>query len=403
MVPVLVSPVLTRLYSLEAFGEFGVFTALVLGLSLIVSGRFEIAIPIPASDRTAFELLVLSLVAALVSSAVLLGIAGVVVATVPLDAVYRGLSATVLIALPLGTVFASASQSFSYWLTRKRRFGVIGRARAAQGIATGALAIAFGLGHAVPSGLIVSLVAGYFVGLVMLSRSLSTAEYRELMPGSLASLRSTARSFVEFPTVNSANALIDTARESGTMLAFSALFGPAATGLLAQTLRISRAPTSLMGQSVAQVFYQRTSDEIANGRDIVRQVRKTMLGLLAAGVPIYLTLLAAGPWLFAFVFGAPWRPSGEFARILAPWLLLNFVLSPVSLLPVVTGRQPAALRLNLVDTALRFIALGAGAYLGGPATAVAAFSVAGVCVGLFQLWWYTRLAKTAPSETRSAA
>jgi len=55
------SPILTRLYSPENFGELAVFTSLISIISVISALRYELAIPLPDKDSEAKHLLVLSI------------------------------------------------------------------------------------------------------------------------------------------------------------------------------------------------------------------------------------------------------------------------------------------------------------------------------------------------------
>ncbi|MBK6912263.1 MAG: hypothetical protein IPH11_00740 [Ignavibacteriales bacterium] len=45
-----------------------------------------------------------------------------------------------------------------------------------------------------------------------------------------------------------------------------------------------------------------------------------------------------GPQIFAFVFGERWREAGVYSQYLTPWLLMNFVLSPISSVPMILGQ-----------------------------------------------------------------
>ncbi|MGQ9623675.1 MAG: lipopolysaccharide biosynthesis protein, partial [Candidatus Caldatribacteriaceae bacterium] len=58
-VTVLVSPILTRLYSPEDFGVFGVYASLLGIVAVIASLRYEYAIPLPEEDETAANILAL--------------------------------------------------------------------------------------------------------------------------------------------------------------------------------------------------------------------------------------------------------------------------------------------------------------------------------------------------------
>ena len=46
-IPIAISPILTRLYSPEDFGTFGLYMAIVTIASVLVTGRYELAILLP--------------------------------------------------------------------------------------------------------------------------------------------------------------------------------------------------------------------------------------------------------------------------------------------------------------------------------------------------------------------
>jgi O-antigen/teichoic acid export membrane protein len=65
--------------------------------------------------------------------------------------------------------------------------------------------------------------------------------------------------------------------------------------------------------------------------------------------------------LFDFFFGDVWRESGELAQMMAVWLVLKMISSPISSVPNVTGHQRAYFVYTLV---MNLIPLGifAGGY-----------------------------------------
>ena len=68
-IPILASPVLTRLYTPEHFGTLAIFSALVSSLSPAVCGKYEVAMVLPRSDRQGVELLGVALWVTLILSA----------------------------------------------------------------------------------------------------------------------------------------------------------------------------------------------------------------------------------------------------------------------------------------------------------------------------------------------
>ncbi|MGD8894316.1 MAG: oligosaccharide flippase family protein, partial [Desulfobacterales bacterium] len=60
-IPILASPVLTRLYTPENFGVLALFMAIVSSISPAVCGKYEVAMVLPRSNRQGMELLGITL------------------------------------------------------------------------------------------------------------------------------------------------------------------------------------------------------------------------------------------------------------------------------------------------------------------------------------------------------
>jgi hypothetical protein len=92
-----------------------------------------------------------------------------------------------------------------------------------------------------------------------------------------------------------------------------------------------------------------------------------VLALLA--LPLVVALVALGPWVFEWAFGAAWRDAGVLARALAVYVGAHFVASPLAVVTMAWGAQAWALRLALWGQLLFVVALGLGLHLGGLAGA----------------------------------
>src|SRR5206468_3200615 len=57
------------------------------------------------------------------------------------------------------------------------------------------------------------------------------------------------------------------------------------------------------------------------------------------GVVAILPLLAAGPALFAWAFGAAWAPAGHYARLMSAFFLTQLVASPLTSTLTILRRQ----------------------------------------------------------------
>ena len=117
-----------------------------------------------------------------------------------------------------------------------------------------------------------------------------------------------------------------------------------------------------------------------------------------AGIPIFGLLLLFAPSLFALIFGNEWRHAGEIAQILSPWLLLNFICSPVAAIAIVLNRQQSAIWFAVADTMLRFTAIIIGGRAGNESLAFLLLSVGSGTLLLYSLYWFYHLPDKSKSK-----
>jgi O-antigen/teichoic acid export membrane protein len=72
LIPILISPVLTQLYTPEQFGIYGLYFSCTMVLSVIICGRYEMAILLPEKDEERINLLALCIIIAVIVTAFLL-------------------------------------------------------------------------------------------------------------------------------------------------------------------------------------------------------------------------------------------------------------------------------------------------------------------------------------------
>jgi O-antigen/teichoic acid export membrane protein len=63
-------------------------------------------------------------------------------------------------------------------------------------------------------------------------------------------------------------------------------------------------------------------------------------------------LLIGGPQLFRLLLGEGWEASGSYARILVPYLVGHFIVGPLTITPMVIGRQSTAFGFSVVGNVL---------------------------------------------------
>lgn len=385
-VTVLAAPLLTRLYSPHAFGLLGIFIALLMLLTVVMSLRYEQAIPLPEDDREAGALLLLSLGLSLLMA---------VLVAVPLlwfgEDLARLLNApelaTYFYLVPLGGLLAGGYNILQSWAVRTREFGALAATRLSQSLTCAA--IQAGASMLGPGALLIGQTAGGGMGLGSLG-------WRTVRPrlGLLASIRrkdiaAVARRYRRFPMVASWAALFNTIGSQLPPLLFAALFDPIVAGMYSLANRVLSMPMLVLGKSVANVFLSGAAQAWRDGRFGTR-VAEVHGRLAQIGMPPALTLALAGPQLFAWIFGEEWREAGVIAQWLSPWLYLVFVTSPLSAAFDVLGRQVAGLNFQLLLLGMRASAIAYGAWQKDATLAIVLFALASAVCWSVQLLWILR-------------
>lgn len=374
LLPLLLGPLLTRLYLPADFGRFHLLAAVAANLAVVACARYEFALPVARDEADARALGALARWILIgVSTASALGAALWALAIGAVWPLWLPVTVAALGALSLATLSA----------TRTRRFGPLAASRVLhQGGGAGLQAIA----GAVGAGL-AGLMAGPAIAALGAALALR-AQLPRWWRVPRAALRGVAHRHRDFPLLNTPHAFAGALQDTLSIALIAAWLGPAAAGFWGLALRYLKAPATLVGSTLSQVLYPALAagGATTETRAQLRRVM-TVLGLLA--LPLVALLWAFGPRAFGWAFGDEWTAAGELARALSLYVGVHFVASPLSVVTMAWNAQAWALRLALVGQGLFVIALGMGLALGGLIGAGWAVSAAMV---LYFGWFFWRLA-----------
>ena len=358
-IPVLLSPVLSRLYTPDDFGILALFMAISIVISVIATGRYELAIMLPEEKRDATNLMAL---------AVLLTI-GTSILTLILVLILKGFIAGFfdepgienwLYFIPLVVFFTGIYNTFNYWSTRHKTF----KRNAAARISQSSAMVGTNLGMGFAGSGAIGLVAGYILGQAIAASVLAwktLQKFPELTKDiSRYLIKSNAMKYRNFLRINTPHAFIGSLQDHGIVYVIMAFFNKAILGSYSFAFRLVTAPASLIGSSIYQVFYQKATTALQDGQEIQPMVLRIYRNLFVIGLPIFAILFFWGPPIFGFVFGEEWIMAGEIAAIIAPWLFLNFIATPVSCITVIMNKQWQGMLLSVADITMKVIAIAIG-------------------------------------------
>lgn len=355
LLPLLLGPWLTRLYSPTEFGQFSFVWTLATNLAVVGCARYEFALPLEREARPAALLMGLC-------ARVLLGVLAVSAVVAGVLLIARDLSLAWW--LPLAVAAGAMTQWLTLWATRAERFKALAAARVLQYGGGSVAQVVLGLLQAGAMGLLLGPILGALAAALLLSRPSPEGGWAAVWKQPTAALKGMALKHRDFPLLNTPHAFAGALQDSLALILITAWSGEAAAGYWALALRYLKAPAGLVGGALSQTLYPRLVG-VATPAEGLYAVRRTMLVLIGLALPLMIVLLLWGPWLFARVFGERWVEAGTLARALAPYIAMHFIASPLSVATMAWGAQGWALRLALVGQVMFVGGLAAGLKIGG--------------------------------------
>ncbi|MEM7300402.1 MAG: oligosaccharide flippase family protein [Pseudomonadota bacterium] len=317
------SPVLSRLYSPEAFGVFALFFAVVSLVSVAATGRYEMAISLPKEDGQARALLRLSTILSLITGLIAF-LALSQRQWLPEQFVNDYLPPSSAWMLAISIVLAAFLLIVHYWLVRGSAFTSISNSRIVQSLVFAGTGVGFAIVGVGADGLIWAFVLG------QLSRLLTMYVRATGMMDPAASLKLAAKRYRDFPLFNAPAALLTAFRAQLPVFVFSSTFTSGQTGQYEMVNRAIGTPMSFVALAIGDVLHQRMSTARHEARSLFPIVKLFAMALSAIALPPVIIVMIFGPPLFGFVFGAEWQEAGRYAQILAPAFFVRFVMTPLS-------------------------------------------------------------------------
>lgn len=381
------SPLITRIYGPEAFGLLGIFQSLVAILAPIAALAYPIAIVLPKEDSEAKGLVKLSF---LVSAAIFCAVVVVMLtggekllALLDSEAI-----APYVMLIPLSMVFAAYMQIGQQWLIRKKQFAVTARVVVLQSFLLNSAKTVIGWVNPVGAVLIVLATLGQGFHAAMLwvgiKKSGTLTENTALKEPSEIPLKKLAKQYYDFPLYRTPQMFINAISQSLPVLMLASFFGPSSAGFYTICRTVLGMPSRLVGQAVGDVFYPRVTEASHRGEDVSRLILKATLALAAVGFLPFAVVVAFGPQLFSFVFGAEWVRAGEYARWMALWMFMGFINRPSVAAIATLSIQGFFLIFEFLSIGSRIIALAVGfLFFKNDVIAVALFALVGMLLNLF--------------------
>ncbi len=339
IIPFLLAPVISRIFSPQQLAVQENFLAMVAIISVIAAGRFEIALILPKIQKKANNLFALALLIAICISVVSLA---AMLFQNQISTWYKDEELGNYIFYLAPAVFLlTINNILTQWIIRAGKYSLTSISKVSQSITqNGGYALLGYFGWGIHGLIIAWLIGNLLPALILLSQSFDNFKKEDI---SSQEMRTVTKEYKDFPLINSLHAFTDIfATQFLLFWLITRNYGMLCLGLFAVMNRYLRAPFNLIGTAVGQLYYREASHAKNESVSLHPIFNRSILLVAAVTVPAMIIVYFFGPDIFAIYLGEKWRDAGTYASIMAPAMLFNFIVSPVSATPLIFKKQKTA-------------------------------------------------------------
>lgn len=334
-IPIAITPILTRLYTPEDFGLVALFVACASVLSILATGRYELAITLPESDKEAANLLVLTLKLCAVTSFCLI---------IPIALLNEWIAeqlgnseiAPWLYLLPISVMALGTYNAMQMWLNRYGLYKQMSMNRLQNSGYNAVINLSLGF-IKFPAGLIWASTFGQVLAaLTALWRSYKQDE-QLFSQSDWEAQKKISRRYQHHPKHILPGQLIGAVAIQIPIFVMTSVYSLAAAGFFALAYRLVVMPTSLIASSIGDVYRQRIAKEYQEKGEFRAVYLKTVKTTAVIALPICLLMYLFSPIIFSVVLGKEWYKAGEYAQILVIAVYFQMIFTPIDKGAVLVG------------------------------------------------------------------
>ena len=355
IIGILISPILSRLYTPKDFGLVGSLLAFTSVISLIGSLKYDQAIVTEKNNQSANSLIDLSVILISVISI----ISVIILFTAPywLDFLNEKNELVKLFPFAFPIIFFSSLYNvYSTKFNRDKEYKLMAAFQIIKKLSTSFSQMSLGFFSASALGLILGNVFGVLIPIIFLI-FIKQKSFPLYNFSSIESLKKVSKRYYKFPLYIAPQSFMNLLSAQLPVFVLGYFFSASVVGAYFFTLKLIQVPANFIGLSFRQVFYQEASQFKEDLNKVESLFKKITLILFLIMIIPSLILFFYGENIFVFAFGSQWSLAGLFASWMILWYGSNIVIGPARSLFLVYEQQKMVLFIDSILFIIRITAL----------------------------------------------
>lgn len=325
LIPVIVTPILTRIYEPASFGEWGVFSGLFSIINVVLFLCLENAI-VKSKDQDYVKVSIVSFITAMVIIAIV-GVLFLIGDFFEIRFVLEFPCKTFFVVYLLANVFYTILFNIA---NRKEQYWVMSVGSLSTGIAQAIIRILFGYIIIFDNGLIAGTVFAQIIATIFFVAFCGKWIKRDFRRDDLklSNLKKTLISNKKFPLYDAPATLLAFSAFNLPVIILSLYFDKSEIGCYSVILQLLLLPMSFIGSAIGKVYYQEIS-KACTETNIAVVTKKILKFTSVIAILPMLFLVVGGDKLVAMFLGSDWATAGDVAICLSLWSFPTILTQPI--------------------------------------------------------------------------
>lgn len=387
VIKTILSPIISRLFLPEYFGVLQNFSSIANIFAILSSLRYDQTVILPKKDEQAVNQFAVSIFFIFLTTPI----------TIILVWFFKDDAARLLRSpelenylwfVPLYVLALGSFNALKQWNTRKRQYLRLSAAQVASEVVSDGMTTGFGLANLANSNtMILARIAGQLIGSITLGYLILKEDGKYIISQIRWKLMKEGISiYRKFPLYNIWSSFLSNATLYIPGLLLSGYFSPTEAGYFSMGNNVLRLPVALIASSIGQVFSERSAKSFHDGQ-LAKTVLETYKRLVIFGLFPMLVLTIIGKELFILAFGAKWAEAGVYSQILSIWTFFVFLVSPMSNLTNILGKNEFSVFINFIKVITSIGSFVIGGITGNARLGLWLFSISGIITYALFVGW----------------
>lgn len=230
--------------------------------------------------------------------------------------------------IPIGVISLNIFNIFTYHNIKLKKYNDLSFSKIIKSVSLVFVQLSISIIDKSALGLLIGFIMSHIFGSIKLF--FNTLNNNFLKDISFKKMRELSSRYSNFPKYDAPASLLDIASIQLPFLLMIKIGGEAVSGNFFLASRIIALPSSIIGQSMGQVYFQELNETKYKPGHSFKLLKNTINKLLIIALPSSLLIYTLSPYLFPIIFGDMWILGGQIAQYLAILSLIQLITVPLS-------------------------------------------------------------------------